>query len=286
MTSEYRRERWVVDTFTTVLLNFEDEFTFFTWICCTDLQFKSDFWVNGASCITTLFPVEFHINFFNANTKIALATELLVMLHSKCQSEQYWEIKTEQDRTFANQLIRMMFNAYLSHNLCAHILHTDLQGKFWLHIDYKHANIYNIVRVWATNNYYSSPDWLGWNFSFCFYLLYSWNSVNYRKCKKKNTYMKKLFGQPASSKDGWPQYLHRRSSVKQGLKPCMSMDTFSVLNHLAFWRLSVKNEGIRERNNIKRRGQSRTEQLRQKPLNANGSTTPQTHTETPVKLSV
>lgn len=41
----------------------------------------------------------------------------------------------------------MMFNAYLSHNLCAHILHTDLQGKFWLHIDYKHANIYNIVRV-------------------------------------------------------------------------------------------------------------------------------------------
>ncbi len=41
----------------------------------------------------------------------------------------------------------MMFNAYQSHNLCAHILHTDLQGKFWLHIDYKHANIYNIVRV-------------------------------------------------------------------------------------------------------------------------------------------
>ncbi len=41
----------------------------------------------------------------------------------------------------------MMFNAYLSHNLCAHILHTDLQGKFWLHIDYKHANVCNIVRV-------------------------------------------------------------------------------------------------------------------------------------------
>lgn len=60
----------------------------------------------------------------------------------------------------------------------------------------------------------------------------------------------------------------------QGLKPCMSMDTFIVLSHLAFWRLSVKNIGTWERNNIKR---SRTEQLWQKPLNANGSTTPQTH---------
>lgn len=78
-------------------------------------------------------------------------------------------------------------------------------------------------------------------------------------------------------KDGWPNYLHGRRTFLQGLKPCMSMDTFIVLSHLAFWRLLVKNIGTRERNNIKRRDRSRTEQLWQKSLNANGSTTPQTH---------
>lgn len=78
-------------------------------------------------------------------------------------------------------------------------------------------------------------------------------------------------------KDGWPNYLHGRRTFLQGLKPCMSMDTYIVLSHLAFWRLLVKNIGTRERNNIKRRDRSRTEQLWQKSLNANGSTTPQTH---------
>lgn len=78
-------------------------------------------------------------------------------------------------------------------------------------------------------------------------------------------------------KDGWPNYLHGRRTFLQGLKPCMSMDTFIVLSHLAFWRLLVKNIGTWERNNIKRRDRSRTEQLWQKSLNANGSTTPQTH---------
>lgn len=78
-------------------------------------------------------------------------------------------------------------------------------------------------------------------------------------------------------KDGWPNYLHGRRTFLQGLKPCMSMDTFIVLSHLAFWRLLVKNIGTWERNNIKRGDRSRTEQLWQKSLNANGSTTPQTH---------
>lgn len=78
----------------------------------------------------------------------------------------------------------------------------------------------------------------------------------------------------------------QKAICKTGSKTLYEHGQFSFLSHLAFWRLLVKKEGTRERNNIKRRSQSRTEQLQQKPLNANGSTTSQTHTETPVKLSV
>lgn len=68
-------------------------------ICCSDRQFESGFRVNRASYITTLFPVEFQWNFINENTKIAHATELLVMLDSKWLKKQNNTARLKQNKT-------------------------------------------------------------------------------------------------------------------------------------------------------------------------------------------
>lgn len=128
------------------------------------------------------------------------------------------------------------------HTTSVHILSllTFKANFLWLHNDYKHANVYSIVRVseLQTIIIHRLIDWFE-NFLIVFLSFFILKI--------------QLFGQPASSERWLTSIFAWKEIFKTGINPCMSMDKFSVLSHLAHWRLLVKNGDIRERSNIKRR---------------------------------